>query len=168
MTRRCALAILVLLASFGDARAGAPPRAQPLFRIERSKNANVVQYDAVLASDEALDRRTPVVAYWILLAEDGRREGLSALERRAYGFKVSPEPGGSWLLYLNATSDRALRVVRWQGRWVAQVVIHGRSAVLSRIYVASDESGLLPSVRWIELYGVDMITGQPLVERLKP
>ncbi len=159
------LATTVLASSF---LAAATTTYQPLFRIERSKNANIVQYDAVLTKPHQLDGKKPVVAYWVLRAEDGRREGLSALDRRAYGFKLVPEPGGSWLLYLNATSDRAIRVVHWQGRWVAQVLVRGRSAVLTRIFVATDESGILPSVRWVDLHGVDMITGDPVSERLHP
>lgn len=166
LSRRAALlaASSLLLSSANAAAAG----YTSLFRIERSKNANIVQYDAVTASADRLDRRAPVLAYWVLLAEDGRREGLSALDQRAYGFKVRAETGGSWLLYLNATSDRALRVVLWQGSWVTQAVIRGRSAVLTRIFVETDESGLIPSVRWVDLYGVDMINGQPVTERIRP
>lgn len=165
-TRRAALGGTIALIVPGAAAAG--PIYVPLFRIERSKNANVVQYDAVLRQVDKLDPKTPVICYWVLKAEDGRREGLTALERRAYGFKVAPEGGGSWLLYLNATSDRSIRVLRWQGRWVAQIVIRGRSAVLERIYVETNESGLIPSVRWVDLYGSDMETGRRLTERLRP
>lgn len=154
-------------ASFLVARAASARTYAPLFRIERSKNANVVQYDAVLESADKLDRREPVVCYWVLFAEDGRREPISSFERRAYGFKVAPELSGSWLLYLAATSERSIRVVRWQGRWVAQVLIGGRSAVLSRIYVTTDERGLIPSVRSVDLFGLDMVTGLPSSERLK-
>jgi hypothetical protein len=148
--------------------ARAAPAYQPLFRIERSKNANIVQFDAVLESAEKLAPREPVICYWVLRAEDGRRATLSSLDRRAYGFKVVAEPGGAWLLYLNASKDRSIRVVRWQGRWVAQMLIRGRSAVLTRMFVSSDESALVPRVRWVDLFGDDMLTGQPLSERLKP
>ena len=141
---------------------------QPLFRVERNKNANIVQYDAVLESREKLTSKQPVACYWVMLAEDGRREGLTSLDKRADGFKVAPEPGGSWLLYLNATKDRSIRVVHWQGRWVAQILIKGRSAVLGRIYVFADESALIPRVRWIDLFGVDMVTGAAVSERLEP
>lgn len=147
--------------------AGAPVH-QSLFRIERNKNANVVQYDAVLEGREKLVSKQPVACYWVMHAEDGRRVGLNALDKRAYGFKVSPEPGGSWLLYLNATKDRSIRVVHWQGRWVAQILIKGRSAVLRRIYVFADESALIPRVRWIDLFGADMVTGAAVSERLEP
>ncbi len=166
ITRRAALGASVALLVPNAATAG--PIYVPLFRIERSKNANIVQYDAVLEQVDKLDPKTPVICYWILKAEDGRREGLNALDRRAYGFKAVPEKGGSWLLYLNATSERSIRVLRWQGRWVAQIVICGRSAVLERIYVATDETGLIPKVRYIDLHGADMENGKRLTERLRP
>jgi Domain of unknown function (DUF4833) len=143
-------------------------RQVPLFRIERSKNANIVQYDAVVENEDKLASPEPVVAYWILKAEDGRHEPLSSLQRRAYGFKVVPEKEGSWLLYMNATRDRALRVLKWQGRWVAQVVIAGKSATLVRMFVESDESAIIPRVRWVDLFGIDMVTGKPITERLTP
>lgn len=140
---------------------------QPLFHIARNKNANIVQYDAALVAADRLDPKAPIVCYWINRATNGEREKLTPLERRAYGFEVRPEPGGSWLVYLNATRDRAIRVVLWQGRWIAQVLIGGRSAVLTRIYVFADESAVVPRVRWVDLFGVDMITSAQLTERIK-
>src|SRR5689334_9122752 len=40
-----------------------------LFVIERSKNANVIHYDAHVAKDGSLVASEPVVAYWIMKAE---------------------------------------------------------------------------------------------------
>lgn len=156
---------IVLASRFGQASS---LTYQPLFHIARNKNANIVQYDAAVVATDKLDAQAPVVCYWVNLATNGGREGLSSLERRAYGFQVKPEGGGSWLLYLNATRNRSIRVVFWQGRWVAQVLIGKRSAVLTRIYVFADESAVIPQVRWIELFGLDMITSAQLNERLKP
>lgn len=166
ISRRAAIGGAATLLVSNAVAAG--PVYVPLFHIERSKNANIVQYDAVLARSDALDARTPVICYWVLAAEDGRRDGLSVLDRRAYGFRVAPERGGSWLLYMNAATDRSIRVLRWQARWVAQVVLASRSAILQRMYVMSDESGLVPSVRWVDLFGIDMVTGEPITERVKP
>jgi hypothetical protein len=55
------------------APATAQIKTSPLFIVERSKNANVVHYDARLTADGKLDPKEPVTAYWVLLAEDGRR-----------------------------------------------------------------------------------------------
>src|ERR1039457_4263601 len=56
-----------------------PPRrgTQPLFIIERNKNANVVHYDAQLTADGKLDPKRPVIAYWVMLAQGGRRQNLT-------------------------------------------------------------------------------------------
>ena len=75
--------------------AAAQAETQPLFIIERSKNANVVHYDARLNADGKLDPKEPVIAYWIMLAEDGRREDLNWIEKKkAYGFDIKPDPSG--------------------------------------------------------------------------
>src|SRR5579864_6728058 len=63
----------------------------PLFTIERNINANVVHYEARL-KDGKLDPHQPVVAYWIMAAEDGRRQELNLLEKvKAYGFNIHPD-----------------------------------------------------------------------------
>jgi predicted small lipoprotein YifL len=49
-------------------------KTQPLFIIEHSKDANVVQYDARLTADGNLDPKEPVIVYWVIRAEDGHRE----------------------------------------------------------------------------------------------
>ena len=73
------LALLVLPAA-------AQIKTSPLFIIERSKNANVVHYDARLTADGKLDPKEPVIAYWVLLAKDGRREKLK-LDREEKGLR---------------------------------------------------------------------------------
>src|SRR5438477_12797965 len=70
-------------------RGGGAVSSEPLFVIERSTNANVVHYDANVKPDGQLDPRQPISAYWVMAAEDGRREELSVFERsRAYGFTI--------------------------------------------------------------------------------
>ena len=64
-----------------------------LFRIERSKNANIVQYDVNIVNGE-ISRDNPVESYWVLLAGDGSRQNINAFQRRAYGFRVSHNPDG--------------------------------------------------------------------------
>src|ERR1039457_5763512 len=68
-----------------------PPRrgTQPLFIIERNKNANVVHYDAQLTTDGKLDPKGPVIAYWVLLAKGGRRQNLNWIEKKtAYRINI--------------------------------------------------------------------------------
>lgn len=147
----------------------AAPRALSLFRIERSKNANIVQYDAMVEGDD-LDAKAPVVGYWVMKAEDGKRKGLNAFDKLAYGFSVEPERGTkAWFLRLKAASDKAIRLhPTAPGRWVPLVDIDKRLAVLERLYVATNESGIVPKVLYVDVFGVEASTGAAVRERLIP
>src|SRR5512137_2130456 len=110
-------AALVLAASLAQS-AGPAPAACPaeLVRIARSKNANVVVYEANRSESGSLDADDPVRASWIMLAEQGQREGLNFFERwLAYGFDVrSAAPDSGYVLRLKAKKDQAIRVVEHQ------------------------------------------------------
>src|SRR5450631_573292 len=76
-------------------------RSVTLFTIEKSSNANRVQYDARLTPEGHFDTRQPIVAYWIMAAEDGRRQELNVLERaKAYGFTLRRDGEDSYRLWV--------------------------------------------------------------------
>ena len=180
------LAVLTLLAATGCARdktrlpppadpgLAAPddalPGTQPLFIIERSKNANTVHYDARLTADGNLDPQEPVIAYYIMLAEDGRRKELSLIEKAmAYGFAIRPDPSVSgYAMTMVAAPGRSITVKK-VGRTVrAELIIDGRPAVLEKMYINASDGPILPVVHFIELYGKDPRTGEPRYEKVLP
>jgi len=142
----------------------------PLFRIERSKNANVVQYDVQLRTDGRLDPKEPVVAYWIRLEKAGQRKDLSWLQRRfAYGFDTDyNRETGVATLHMKADIGREIRVVRGDEDYRAELVIDGRPAYIERIFIQSIEGGVLPEVEYIDFWGTDLETGEPRYERFEP
>ncbi len=143
-----------------------PAHTQHLFNIERSQNANIVQYDVVLREDGSLNRDDPVISYWIRKAEDGRRQQLSLLERKlAYGFSTRVLDDGTVLMDMAADIRRMVRVERKADRWVAITRINGHSAAIERIYVTLEEARPLPKVEFIDLYGNDVVTGECVHER---
>lgn len=140
-----------------------------LFRIERSKNANVVLYEANPGVATELDPKHPVTATWLLLARSGERQDLTFFEKLvAYGFDAKVDKaGGSAVLKLKALKERGLRVVKQGACLVAVGMINGAEAVLQRVYVKTNEQGAMPEVVSVELFGVDVQTGEPRVELLK-
>lgn len=144
------------------------PCPSELFRIERSKNANVVLYEAKRGSATVLDEDEPVTASWLLLASTGKRERLNFFERLfAYGFDVRLAPSAdSAALTLKALKARPLRVTSRGSCLAAFGTIDGADAVLQRIYVMTDEHGPAPAVKYIELYGVDPVTGAARYEKV--
>jgi hypothetical protein len=142
----------------------------PLFRIERSKNANVVQYDVQLRPDGRLDPKEPVVAYWIRLAKDGQRKELSWVQHRfAYGFDTRHDRDtGVATLRMKAGLDREIRVVPGEEGYRAELLIDGRPAYVDRIFIQSIEGGVLPEVEYIDFWGTDVEPKEPRYERRGP
>lgn len=146
---------------------GAKARStQPLFFIERTLNANIVRYDAQCDADRGLDPREPVIAYWLLHAEDGRRAPLNLVEKRmAYGFRIDPAPNpGQFFLTLVAFQNRAIQVYLRDGRARAELPIAQRPAYLEKILVST--RGPLGRPEFLELYGRDCATGGQRRERI--
>lgn len=169
ISRRGALLSAVALTLSQEALAGAKA-TQNLFHIARSTNRNVVHYDAALSGGGQLNRDEPLVAYWVMHEKGGRREGLTWLERQlAYGFRVVSEvKAEGFRARLDACPERELRVRRASsGRYQAELTMGGENARLTRIFVATDESGITPSVRYVDVEGVSTRGGQRVAERIR-
>jgi Domain of unknown function (DUF4833) len=159
-------AILALLA----APAAAQMKTSPLFIIERSKNANVVHYDARLTADGNLDPEEPVIAYWVRLAENGRREELSWIEKKkAYGFTIKPDPSASgYKMSLVAVPGPQITVKKEKDTVRAEAVIDGRPTILEKMYINASGGLTGPNVHYIEVYGKDLQTGEERREKMVP
>jgi hypothetical protein len=159
-------ALLALLA----APAVAQIRTSPLFIIERSKNANVIHYDARLTADGKPDPKEPVIAYWVMFAEDGRREKLSWIEKKmAYGFTIKPDPSvNGYKMTLVAVPERPITVKQEKDAVRAEVVIDGRPAFLEKIVISVSDGLTGPKIQHVEVSGKDLQTGENLREKMMP
>jgi len=161
---------IALSAAVPSAAEGRPACTDELFRIERSKNANVVVYELQRGPDGGIVRAEPVRASWIMLASHGEREELNLLERTlAYGFEVEgANPGPRWVLTLKAEKKRPLTIREVAGCLHAMATIGGREGALKRVYVKADDSKLIPTVAYVEVFGVDPTDGAARYERILP
>ncbi len=164
---KSSFAFLLLLlggsATFGDSY-------QSLFIIERSTNANVIHYDAKVATDGAIDSREPVIAYWVMLGEDGRREEFNALEKNlAYGFTIRHDKASNaYWMTLVSQKERPIHIFQQEGKVFAVTRIGGRDAYLRKIYVKTRKSGLFRTADYFELFGQDLVTKQDCQEKVVP
>lgn len=143
-------------------------QSRELFTLTRNTNANVVKYAVRTAKDGRLDLADPIEAYWLMLAENGRREALTWTERQfAYGFSVSNPSRGGCGLHLAACSERELRVRAVAGSYRAELLIAKQPAWLQRIFVFAEQHALLPSVRYVEISGTNA-SGKTVRERISP
>ena len=147
-----------------------PPRrgTQPLFIIERNKNANVVHYDAQLTADGKLAPKGPVIAYWVMLAKDGRRQNLNWIEKKtAYGINIKPDPSvNGYQMTIVAATQRSITVKKVGSAFRAEIVIDGRPAILEKMYINASEKLTGPTVHYLELYGKDVQTAEKRFEKV--
>ena len=168
MRRTIATGIVALMTcAWFASPAGAENRN--LFVIERSKNANIVKYDARIGKDGAIDKKQPVEAYWVLKAEDGRRQELSILDKRAYGFSVTWDTDQRcYRMTITPFRAREIRITESKGAPEADTVINGKPACLQKIFIKSVECFPKPKVQYMVLFGKDKKTGKDMYEKIVP
>ena len=141
-----------------------------LFKIERSKNANIVQYDVQVTPDGKLYQEEPVIVYWIRFAEDGRKRELSYIQKKlSYGIRTKYDAGSnSAIVEIVAARSRAIKVYEVEGVYRGETRINGQPAFLERIFVTSIKNGLFRKTNFIELFGKNIKTGVDCYEKLSP
>jgi len=139
-----------------------------LFLIQRSKNADEVHYDARINGDGALDPGGPVDGYFLNKNPNGSwtRADLTVFQKMAYGWSTEPTGNGSYALKLRAFKERPMWVVKVNGKWRVQTTVAGHSAYLTKLYVATNESGIMPSVLYVDVFGEDAASGAALTEHI--
>ena len=141
---------------------------QPIFKLERSKNSKVVQYDIRLSADRRPIAGDPIACYW--LREDGSIAPLKRFQRAAYGFDATcSEACEVVTIEMKANIGRLVRVYEIDGVYRAETEIAGERALIERIYIQSTERRFLwPRVDYIDFEGTDVATGERRSERYVP
>lgn len=149
---------------------GAEPIRDPLFHIERNKNANIVQYDAQLGLDGRLHAKEPVVAYWVRHANEGEIKELTWVQEKfAYGFKVKlDKKKNTAKVDMAADIGRSLVVKRDADDYRAVGEIDGVECFIDKIFIQASGSGTSTRVEYIELFGTAVSGQEEHQERFSP
>jgi hypothetical protein len=163
--------LALLLIPPGEASARVAHRCpEHLFVIERSKNSNIVVYDANRGPSGDFAASKPVVAYWLLNGEKAKREELNVVEwQSAYGFDVKPgNTPGTFAMAFKADRKRRLTIRTLNHCPVLTGPIDGHHGILHKMFVKSNESSTPPKVEYVEFFGEDIATRKPLHEKSIP
>lgn len=146
------------------------PVIHPLFKIERSKNANIIQYDARSGPDGKLLKKDPVVGYWVRLNEQGQRMELSWVQKTfAFGFKTRlAKNRESAKMDMVADLGAPVSVIREGDVYRATVPIDGRTSYLEKIYIMASGKGVKVNVEYVETFGKDVETGEDRYQKIVP
>lgn len=142
--------------------------ARALFVIERSKNANIVVYEARFDDAGEYVAQAPIAAYWKLYATTGRVEPLSMLDKKAYGFTVKQE-AGRYVMRLAPLRQRPIEVVRDGAAGAqARMDIGGTPSRLTKVFVQAADGNIFPKVAYVDLFGTALAGGTTTYERILP
>jgi hypothetical protein len=164
-------ALLLFILIFGsEPLLAVQPGQQPLFKIERNTNSNIIQYDAQIKTDGQLNHKEPVVAYWVRLAEQGQLKELTWIQNTfAYGFSADfNHESNSVTLDMAADIDRLIEVRLEKGEYAAISTIDGQPSRLLKIFIHASGKGMSTSVEFIELHGTGLHNKSVTYERFVP
>lgn len=127
-------------------------------------------YAGQVKGDKKLDPTKPLEVFWIMYEKDGApREDLNMIERNtAYGASCSPHAtlADQYLVVLSSLKDReCLLSIDAQGRVQARTTVGGKKDVILRRVFVQMTTGWVPTVDYVELFGVDPVTMEPVYEK---
>ena len=167
--RSLAIVLLISIVSFFPQTPFADSwnKTDHLFRIERSINKNVVQFDVRLMEHSNLPDSSPVIVYWVL--ENGQQEELTLVQQKyAYGIYAQEKlEKNKFRIFLVAVKDREIIIEKIGGSYRALMSVNGKRSILERVYVKSKESWTgFPQVSYVDLFGRIKETALPVEERI--
>ncbi len=148
-----------------------PPKTiNRLFYIQRNHNRNTVVYDANFRANGFVDESKPINVYWIRYEEGGSTMELRAIEKRmAFGVKCKKIKGAAnqFSVKLVAYDEREF-LLKQDAPFKASLYgfINKKQAKVNCMYIFADNSGVFPDVKYVELYGTAIGSGEKLYEKV--
>jgi hypothetical protein len=168
---RITIGLLTLALIFSPAILQASqPRTESLFKIERSKNANIIQYDAQIGTDGRLLKKEPVIGYWIRLNEQGQVQELSWLQRTfAFGFSAKYHSSSNTATVdMVADLGQPIIVKQVDKKYIATVDFDGETSQLEKIFIQAHGKGMSVTVEYVEIFAKDLKTGKDTYAKIIP
>lgn len=148
-----------------------PPRSiGHLFYLQRTPNANTIMYDLNI-KDGALDKEDPVHAYWIRYTEKKQKEELSFIQRKfAYGIKSKDLGNNKYELHFVSYKKMPLYLEysATEKTYHVFATVGTKYMRISRIFIMINGGSFWsPNIEFVEIKGLDPVTGKEITERLK-
>lgn len=141
-----------------------------LFKIIRSRDVDEIMYDINLTNTGTINTLNPVNIYWIKKTENGNTEPLTRIQKKyAYGLKfknVSDEKADfefvsflDRLFLIRKTQDHIYKVYTYS---------NDKRIEVSSLFIQFEGNSWIPIIIKVELHGIDIIDGSPIVETIVP
>lgn len=151
-----------------------PTNKNMLFYLQRTVDVNTVIYEINYKEDGEINRKKPVKIYWIDFDNGGKRSELTFVQNKfAYGVEFIELEGAKPVFEINLVSYKKIHMyLKPTGKNAAyeiHVIINDKPSILTNIMVnITGGTYLHPNVSFIELVGKDLVTGDKIIEKIKP
>lgn len=153
-----------------DARYPTPSGNQnQLFFIQRDPNINTLIYEINL-NKGALVEEEPVHVYWIRYADKGQKEELNYIQRNfAYGVRSKFVSKDNYEIHFVSYKKKQMFLRKsTDNKFYIFTDINKKQAILKQVFVrVNGGSFWVPNIEYVELKGIDPVTGLEVVERMK-
>lgn len=160
-------------AADGRAYPTPPPNSKRLFYLQRSPNINALSYDINIdAGTGKANEEAPIHVYWLRYAEGkGEPSELTFVQRKfAYGVTVDKLSDDKYDIRIMSYKKFPLTLMRGaDGKYHIFATVAKKQLILQSIFIQIDGGSVFaPNVTYIEIKGVDPVTGKEVTERFKP
>lgn len=142
------------------------------FKIERSRDADIVYYLINLNDDNSLNLDTPLDIFWIKHSENNQKEPLTRIQRRfSYGMKYLSISPHKIRFQFRATDQRdfLIQPIKNSKEYGVFTEVDGKIMQFKKMYIHfGNDSFLNPAINKIELHVYNPETGDIIVDTFIP
>jgi phosphatidylglycerophosphate synthase len=143
-----------------------------LFYLQKTPNINTIVCELNFNNQGEVDKENPVHVFWIRYKEAGQRAELSFIQRTfAYGVKSKSIGNGEFEIHFVSYKKKPFYIIKSSAdnKYHAYATIGQKLIILNRIFIKINPGGTFwsPNIEYIELKGVDPVTGKEVMERNK-
>ena len=146
-----------------------PHNPKQLFYLQRPANINTLIYELNIENG-IINKQNPIHVFWINYAGNGQTEELSDVQRKyAYGIKSTEITENIFECYLVAYKKLIITIQEGEDKqYHAYATVNDKKMVIKRIWLQVKGGSLFkPRIEYVEIKGVDAVTGTAIEERIK-
>ena len=146
-----------------------PHNPKQLFYLQRPANTNTLVYELNMENG-IINKQNPIHIFWINYAGNGQTEELSDIQRKyAYGIKATEVSDNIFECTLVAYKKLKLTVQEGDDKqYHAYAIVNEKKMVINRIYLQVKGGGLFkPRIDYVEMKGIDVLSGAAVEEKIK-
>lgn len=153
-----------------DARYPTPSgNVNQLFFVQRDPNINTLIYE-LNVKNGALVVDDPIHVFWIRYAEKGQHDELNYIQRNfAYGIKSKMINKDFYEIHFVSYKKKLMFLKKTgDNKFFVFTDINKKQAILKQVFIrVNGGSFWVPNIEYVELKGIDPVSGLEVVERMK-